>query len=99
MIEELLQTFVRVINAQLFESVELERIRTISFPVNLTEKSTDLENFEASNVKDGNEILSFGFDIECDVDTLDEPAEHAEVDLKNERSMLFSSTVLACSSC
>ena len=43
-----------------------------------------IEDFEASNIEDTDEILSFSFDIECHVDTLDEPAKHTRVDLRDE---------------
>ena len=80
MIEELLKTFVGIINTQLFEAIELdpESAMESSFRVS---NFTHLENLETSNVQHTDEKLSFRLDVERDIDTLHEPAEHSIVDL------------------
>ena len=84
MIEELLKTFVGVIDAQLLETIELTRIKDRSELVTgSVGGETYLEDFEASDIEDTDEVLSFGFDVECHVDTLDQPKKHTIVDLRD----------------
>ena len=80
MIEELLKTFIGVINTQLFESIELrEKIHQLI----LQKQKTYIEDFKTGNIEYSNEILSFRFNIERYIDTLDQPGEHTEIDLIN----------------
>ena len=82
MIEELLKTFVSVVDTQLFEAIKLDPESAIESSFRLS-NFTHLENLETSNVQHTDEKLSFSLDIERDIDTLHEPAEHSIVDLND----------------
>ena len=60
MVEELLETFVGVVDAQLFEGVELE-------------------DFEAGDIQDTDEMLPLVLGVQGLVDTSDQPGEHTGV--------------------
>ena len=49
---------------------------------------TYVKDLETSNIQDTDEVLSFCLDIEGNIDSFDQPAEHTIVDLK--RAMLTS---------
>ena len=95
MIEELLKTFVGVVDAQLFETIVLER-RDIDVPKSdrTKEKSTDIEDLEASDIEHSDEVLSFGFDVQCDIDTFDQPAKHTMVDLSKGQPRLLTRAMI-----
>jgi hypothetical protein len=48
-----------------------------------------IKNFETGNIKYTNEILSFSFNIECYIDTLDQPAKHTIIELRKQISDIY----------
>ena len=79
MVEELLKTFVGVVNTQLFEAIVL---KTNVSPSTFARRRTHFENFETGDIEHTDKVLAFCLDIERLIGTFDEPAKHAEVDLK-----------------
>lgn len=83
MVEELLQSFIGVIDANLFESVELNSFTLFYHP---KKKLIYIEYFKASNIQDTDEKLSFDFRVQGLVDTGDQPCEHSVVQRFCQRS-------------
>ena len=84
-VEELLQTFVRVVNAQLLKLVQLSQKydvikRKLLSQTEVTSLiSVNLKYLEASNVKDAEEVVMFSVRLQCSIDSSNQPLEHPDV--------------------
>ena len=93
-VEELLETLVGVVDADLLKAIELNKTtvfflskeRATKYESKMIKKSTYVEDLEAGNIEYADEVLTLGLDVERFVDTVDEPLKQATVDRLAQRT-------------